>query len=54
MLSKSKNAYDFYNFVEKCVLEMEESERDNSKSKNREESLAALAMSKDDLQKLVQ
>lgn len=26
MLSNSKNAYDFYNFVEKCVLEMEESE----------------------------
>lgn len=54
MLSKSKNPYDFYNFVEKCVLEMEESEADNSKSKNREESLAALGMSKDDLQKLVQ
>jgi hypothetical protein len=33
---------------------MEESERDNSKSKNKEETLLALGMNIDDLQKLVQ
>ena len=54
MLSNSKNAYDFYNFVEKCVLEMEESEGDKSESKNKEESMASLGMVKEDLQKLVQ
>jgi hypothetical protein len=32
---------------------MEESEADNSKSKNKEETLQALGMNKDDLQKLV-
>ena len=25
--SKAKNAYDFYNFVEKCVLEMEDDDK---------------------------
>jgi hypothetical protein len=36
MRSGAKNAYDFYNFVEKCVLEME----DDDKSKaNTEEIL---------------
>jgi hypothetical protein len=39
MRAKAKNAYDFYNFVEKCVLEMEDSESDHSKTKNREETL---------------
>lgn len=44
MLSNAKNAYDFYNFVEKCVLEMEESEGVNQKSKNKEENLACIGM----------
>ncbi len=49
MRSKAKNAYDFYNFVEKCVLEMEDSENDQSKAKNKEETLQSLGMQNDDL-----
>lgn len=48
--SKSKNPYDYYNIVEKAVLEMEgeESNRIN------EDQLKANGMSRDDLQKIVQ
>lgn len=48
--AKSKNTYDFYNIVEKAVLEMEgeESNRIN------EDQLKENGMCRDDLQKIVQ
>jgi hypothetical protein len=48
--AKSKNQYDFYNIVEKAVLEMEgeESNRIN------EEQLKENGMAREDLQKIVQ
>lgn len=51
MRSRARNAYDFYNFVEKCVLEMEDD--DKSKANTDEAIQEQMGMSKDDLQKLV-
>jgi hypothetical protein len=45
--SRARNAYDFYNFVEKCVLEMEDD--DKSKANTDEAMKEQMGMSKEDL-----
>ena len=45
--SRTKNAYDFYNFIEKCVLEME---NDDKNKINREEvMMEQIGLGKEDL-----
>jgi len=50
MRKKAVNAYDFYNIIEKSVLEMEENETDRIC----EDLLKAQGMQREDLAKLVQ
>ena len=48
--SESRSEYDFYNLIEKSVLEMEG--ESTNRSSNNEEELKKYGMSKDDLNKL--
>ena len=45
--SRAKNAYDFYNFIEKCVLEMEND--DKTKANTEEVMMQQMGLGKEDL-----
>jgi hypothetical protein len=45
--SRTKNAYDFYNFIEKCVLEMEND--DKNKINSEEVMMEQIGLGKEDL-----
>jgi hypothetical protein len=45
--SRAKNAYDFYNFIEKCVLEMEND--DKTKANTEEVMMDQMGLGKEDL-----
>ena len=52
--SKSKNEYDFFNLIERCILGMEDDDTPDSKRNVSDQEFEDNGLSKDEMQKIVQ